>query len=292
MKKILLSLGSLIFAGALLAGGTIACINNVHAADWGGFNSGSFDLKVDNESYKTNDVGVLTKSAPTSWDNPSSLNHKLFFNFTDLKPGDFGGDTVSLHTTADAWLCMSLTLTNTFENGQTEPEKLDDATAQKKKGELQKQLNFFFWMDDGDTVYEKGEKIFKQGTAQTLFDGTYWPLTDSHQCVWGKKEPLKSRDLKYVGVGWCYGNLTPAGIVQDGKGKTSTNSPLTRGTGFVCEGSQWGNKAQTDSIALNVALAAVQAKGNGHYRCGAKGHQDDHEDDETHTRTSSHRRDD
>src|SRR3989344_213930 len=104
MKKILLSLGSLLFALAAMAGATGATYygNNWQWDDWkwnshnNEFKSGTINLKIDNESYVTNDDGVLVYSPSTSW-GPTSLSNKKFFNFLDLKHGDIGEDTISLH---------------------------------------------------------------------------------------------------------------------------------------------------------------------------------------------------
>src|SRR5437762_1858903 len=118
MKKILLSVGSILFAGALLAGGTGAFLADTETSTGNTFASGVIDLKVDNESYVTSDSGALVFSSSTSWA-LSTLPGKLFFNFLDLKPGDVGEDTISLHVNNNnAWACMAINITSTPENGQ------------------------------------------------------------------------------------------------------------------------------------------------------------------------------
>ena len=55
----------------------------------------------------TNNDGKLVVSTSTSWA-LSNLAGKLFFNFTDVKPGDIGEDTISLHVnTNNAYACMN-----------------------------------------------------------------------------------------------------------------------------------------------------------------------------------------
>src|SRR4029077_3860496 len=132
------------------------------------FASGVVDLKVDNESYITDIWGKLVYSTSTSWQ-LSNLDGKLYFNFGDIKPGDIGEDTISLHiNNNNAWACMNIQLTGTPENGQNEPEALVDPTVGPNDGELQNYLYFSFWADDGDNVYEQGEKIFKKGLVKDI----------------------------------------------------------------------------------------------------------------------------
>ena len=171
MKKILLSIGSIVFAGSILLGGTGAFLSDNETSTGNTFATGIIDLKVDNESYVTNDLGVLVASPGTSW-TLSPLAGKLFFNFGDIKPGDIGEDTISLHiNNNNAWACMNINVTATPENGQNDPELVVDPTAGINDGELQNNLYFSFWADDGDNVYEQGEKVFKSGLVKDIFDG-------------------------------------------------------------------------------------------------------------------------
>ena len=111
MKKILLSLTSIVFVGALLAGTTGAFLADTEKSTGNTFATGVVDLKVDNESYVTNEWGNLVYSSTTSWA-LSPLLGKLFFNFSDIKPGDIGEDTISLHVNNNnAWACLIISLT-------------------------------------------------------------------------------------------------------------------------------------------------------------------------------------
>lgn len=56
------------------------------------------------------------------------LSNKLFFNFTDIKPDDWGEDTISIHAGNDYWLCMDMEIIKNDDNTCTEPEKIDDPT--------------------------------------------------------------------------------------------------------------------------------------------------------------------
>ncbi len=278
MKKILLSVSSIIFAAAILAGGTAATWNNQNSSTGNTFATGIIDLKVDNESYVTNDDGVLVYSPGTSW-TLSPLAGKLFFNFLDLKPGDIGEDTISLHVKNNkAWACMNVKITATPENGQTEPEDLIDPTGSPNSGELQKHLYFVFWADDGDNVLEKGERVFKKGWAKDIFDGKNWTLADSSGNIWTsyKKDPVLPDTTMYIGKAWCFGNLTLNPVNQDGLGKTGNNGPLARGAGVSCSGKNPGNVVQSDGIKANVTFYVEQSRNNSGFVCKGNDKSDDH----------------
>ena len=267
MKKILLSISSIIFAVAILAGGTGAFLNRPNTSTGNTFATGIIDLKIDNESYVTNENGILTFSPSTSW-SLSNLAGKLFFNFLDIKPGDIGEDTISLHVNNNnAWACMNIDLTGTPENGQPEPEVAVDPTAGVNDGELQNNLYFTFWADDGDNVYEKGEKVFKQGLVKDIWNGDNWALADSQTNVWSGSGPILANTVKYIGKAWCFGDMTPTPVNQDGKGKTGTNGPLSRGTGFSCTGVNVGNIVQSDGVKADVSFTVAQSRNNSEFTC-------------------------
>ncbi len=267
MKKILLSITSIIFAGAILAGGTGAFLSDNEKSTGNTFASGIIDLKVDNESYVTNDWGNLVYSSSTSWA-LSPLEGKLFFNFPDIKPGDIGEDTISLHVNNNnAWVCMNIKITSTLENGQTGPEDLIDPTGNPNGGELQENLYFKFWADDGDNVYEQGEGIFKRGWAKDIFNGVSWTLADSGLNVWSGTGPMIGNSVKYIGKAWCFGDMNETPVAQDGLGKTGSNGPLARGTGFTCQGERIGNIVQSDSITADVSFSVMQSRNNARFVC-------------------------
>jgi hypothetical protein len=272
MKKILLSMGSILFASALLAGGTGAFFSSGNSSTGNTFATGVVDLQFDNESYVTDNFGHLIFSTTTSW-GLGSLTGKYFFKFFDLKPGDVGEDTISLHANDNnAWACMNIKLTGTPEFGISEPESLVDFSVGSTSGELQNYLYFTFWADDGDNVYEQGETVFKTGLVKDLFDGKNWSLADSQTNIWGNNPKyIPGGSTKYIGKEWCFGTSTPNPISQDGKGKTGSNGPLVRGTGFVCDGIPVGNIAQSDGISVDVNFSASQARDNNSFVCGDPG---------------------
>lgn len=280
MKKILLSIGMIALVGAIVAGATGAFFSDTETSSGNTFTAGAIDLKIDNESYVTDVNGDLVASPSTSW-TLSDLTNQLFFDFNDIKPGDIGEDTISVHVTSnDAWACMAIKLTKDADNDCTEPESLDDASCNigdslsNENGELDSTLHFAFWADDGDNVYEEGEQIFKRGTAEDIFDGNEWAIADSNVNVWATttgSSPLVGERTYFIAKAWCAGALTDNAVVQDGFGKIvdSTNGPLERGTGFTCDGRDVNNESQTDSIMADVSFRAVQSRNNGLFVCDA-----------------------
>ena len=267
MKKIILSASSMIFAGALLVGGTGAFLHSQNSSTGNTFATGIIDLKIDNESYVTDNDGNLVYSPQTSW-KLSNLAGKLFFNFLDLKPGDIGEDTISLHVkNNNAWACMNIVTTGTPENGQPEPEEIVDPTTGVNDGELQNNLYFAFWADDGDNVYEKNEKIWKQGLVKDIWNGENWTIADSKKNIWGGNGPIPANTVKYIGKAWCFGTLGENPVNQDNKGKTGNNGPLVRGTGFTCDGKDVGNIVQSDGIKADVSFSVVQSRSNSDFVC-------------------------
>jgi len=278
-KKIIISLSVIGVVAAVIIGGTIAYFSDTETSTGNTFTAGAIDLKIDNESYITDASGTLVKSIETSWDigdgDLGTPDHKLFFNFSDLKPGDIGEDTISLHVNSnDAWACMSINITETLENSCTEPEDAVDlpeigGCGNIDDGELQDELYFAFWADDGDNVYETDEVIFKEGLAGDIFDGTSIALADSgNKNLWGQDGPLQggeegSQLIVYnVGKVWCYGELTKE-PVQDGL----DTSPIERGTGFSCNGADVTNISQTDGIMADVTFYAEQSRNNPNFTC-------------------------
>ncbi len=264
-KKIIISLSVIGITAAIAIGGTVAYFSDTETSTGNTFTAGAIDLTIDNESYVTDESGVLVYSSETSWI-LDDLDGQLFFNFSDLKPGDVGEDTISLHVdNNDAWACMNVNITATPENDITEPEsEVDD---QGVEGELQDELYFAFWADDGDNVYEVGEEIFAEGTAADLFDGVNMVLADSTDNVWGQEGPLQGGGdtepyVYYVGKVWCYGNLTETPVAQG-----DDTSPLVRGTGFACDGAPVTNVSQTDGITADVTFYAEQSRNNPNFKC-------------------------
>lgn len=266
MKKILLSSALILFVGGALAlGGTGAFFSDTELSSGNTFSAGAIDLKVDNHSYYN---GML--NASTTWE-VSDLTIQKFFDFPDLKPGDIGEDTISLHVNNnDAYLCANVTLTSNDDNGLTEPEALVDGNDGPGNGELASNVYFVWWADDGDNVLEDNEKVISEGPigALGLQGSTTVALADSQNNIWtGVPGPVPGDETLYIGKAWCFGDLTVDPLLQDGLGTTSPRTPANSTGGILCDGHLLNNSTQTDSLTADVKFTAVQARHNSDYLC-------------------------
>lgn len=276
MKKILLSIGIITLTLlAVTAGGTGAFFSDGETSTGNTFTAGAIDLKIDNSSYYN---GVLSPN--TSW-SLADLTIEKFFNFDDIKPGDLGEDTISLHVaTNDAYLCAEVTLTSDDDNDLTEPEELDgDTTGGVGEGELADAVNFIWWADDGDNVLEVGENTLPGGPIGALNVGETAQVTlaDSATNIWtGVGGPVSGATTVYIGKAWCFGTIAPAPLPQDGSGvlinpSLDNDGNQTAGQpadgGISCDGSGLDNKTQTDSLTADVSFRAVQARHNDDFLC-------------------------
>ncbi len=283
IKRILLSLGVIVFAGAVVAGATGAFFSDTETSTGNTFAAGAIDLKIDSEQHYNGNTCVRVDDGGTP-DDPSDDTYEWqgtasfpeagteckgswmlkdlndngatgdkFFYFNDLKPGDYGENTISLHLeTNDAWMCASLENVGEADNGQTEPESVVDNDGDAG-AELDQNLQFFAWVDhgstpewdedtgEGDNVYQNGELVLGTATADTL-SNTTWALADSTT----GNGPISAGQTGYIGVAWCYGSL-------DGS--------------LNCDGSNVGNESQTDSWFTDVNFYVEQSRNNENFTC-------------------------
>ncbi len=250
-----------LLAGAVAiigAGVTGAFFSDTETSIGNVFAAGDLDLLIDNESYYNGQP-----NPETSWEPTNLLDHK-FFNFLDLKPGDWGEDTISLHVdTNDAYLCADVTLTSNDDNTPNEPELLDDSDTGEGLGELADLVNFIWWADDGDNVLESNETpISPLGPigALTLNEPFELTLADSDENIWGGSGPIDGDTTYYIGKAWCFGTMTLAPVAP------GDNSP-TVNPGFTCDGSLLNDASQTDSLTADISFEAVQARNNPNFQC-------------------------
>ena len=250
------------------------------------FAAGAIDLKIDNTCYYNGLVcrqvlgpddtplGYSTWS-PTvgrggdpngercscTWKS-KDLEGELFFDLHDLKPGDWEEDTISFEVTNPAWLCGETRVTANNDVSCTDPEQLDENGAcevpGENLGELAENLNFVFWIDDGDNVFEQSEKVIREGNALNVFGAQEkWIKGDSSANGFGSIGPATFYIAKY----FCYGALTKAPLTQ------STGSPVERGSGFTCDGSALDNQSQTDNLVVDFTFYAEQERHNEGFTC-------------------------
>ncbi|OGG13816.1 hypothetical protein A2773_05665 [Candidatus Gottesmanbacteria bacterium RIFCSPHIGHO2_01_FULL_39_10] len=266
MTAILKSLFVIALVAGLTVGATSAFFSDEEKSTGNVFTAGAIDLQIDNTSYLNR---VLNQG--TTW-GLSDLTNQLFFNFIDLKPGDEGEDTISLHVNNnDAWACVDIDITKNDDVSSTEPELEDndtpDDTNNTSDGELAQNLNFIFWTDDGDNVLETGEQVLTQGPASNILNGVTYTLADSQSNNVGGSvgTGLIGGQTYYIGKAWCFGTLSQSPVTPDNN-SPNNNSP-TVDPGIDCDGSGLDNTTQTDTLMGDITFTAVQKRNNTGFLC-------------------------
>lgn len=270
MPRIILSSFVVVAAlGAIAFGATNAFFSDTETSSGNTFAAGAIDLKIDNESYYNGHA-----NENTSWA-LRDLTIEHFFDFSDIKPSDYGEDTISIHVdTNDSYLCADVTLTSDNDNTQTEPEAEVDSNG-LASGELADAVNFIWWADDGDNVLEAGEDVISNGPIGALTLGQPYPLAlaDSDENIWGTSGPVTGNTTYYIGKAWCFGALTASPLPQDDYNSPADDNDddsvagAPHDGGITCNGSVLGNETQTDSLTADVSFEAVQSRNNGNFQC-------------------------
>lgn len=298
----------LVFVAAVVVGGTGAFFSDTETSTGNTFTAGAIDLKIDNHAWynglecaeqvegpydyvwEWNGEGQLSdpylqslvgEECTGTWE-LSDLDGHLFFNFDDLKPGDWEEDTISIHVNNnDAWMCAELAVTSNDDNSSTEPELLEDGELLEEEddewdGELAEELEFIFWADDGDNVYEDGEYLFLEGTPEDLIEYGYdyyngeeegyaltFTIADSYSGVF--EGPIPGGEDLFIGKAFCFGELDAygwdGGVVGENDGDPALDS------GFNCSGASTSNISQTDGMTGDLSFFAVQSRNNEDFSC-------------------------
>jgi predicted ribosomally synthesized peptide with SipW-like signal peptide len=250
MKKIFRS-ALLVVAIAAIAGyATYSFFSDTETSNNNTFTAGAIDLKVDSQcSYN----GVKDDCSG-KWDlKDLDANNDKFFNFSDIKPGDFGENTISLHVdNNDAWACVTIDGMVGADNTCTEPEQVAEGGVCKSTGDLAENLYFTAWADDGDNVWEAGEKLLftnEYGPASDVLNGKTYALADSTTGT-----AIPGGTTQYIGIKWCAGKMT----ISEGNDGARV---------IACDGSAMDNKSQTDSMTANIKFYVEQARNNPTFKC-------------------------
>lgn len=231
--------------------------------------AGSIDLLIDSKCSYTRDGVTLPCEGFGNWDS-TNLTNQQFYNFTDVKPGDWGENTISLRVQDnDAWACMHIGNMTNNENDLIDPEvEAEDTSDGPDGGELAGNLHFTAWLDQGnqlgwqgkDKDPEEGDNVWQgpiaepllfsneSGPASDVLGGKTYTLADSSTAPLGVG-PLSGDVTHYIGIQWCAGELTISGSTIN------------------CDGSTMGNEAQTDSLTADISFYAVQSRNNSEFLC-------------------------
>lgn len=261
MKKILTSVLMISTLIALVTVGTNAFFSDTETSVDNVLQAGDIDLQIDNHAWYNGE-----EQEHLSW-SLTDLTIERFFDYRDLKPGDWEEDTISIHVGSnDAWLCAATQITLDHDNGLTEPE-IEDGDNVEGDGELDEELNFAFWVDDGDNVFEKDETIFLGGPLSGLGGAGSIALADSTGgalgLLDGQNNPAgvpAGQDF-FIGKAFCYGEMTPDPV------DTGDNNSPAVDPGFDCDGSKVDNQSQTDVIVGNLSFYAEQVRNNDEFEC-------------------------
>lgn len=257
MKRVIIGLGAIAVVAAIVVGVTRAYFADVETSQGNIFQVGKLNLKVDNHCYYNGAECICAQSGEhagecywdiggngqfgdgevsednrcfCTWSEKDLSDNDLFFDFNDVKPGDFGEDTVSLHIiNNDAWLCAQLDNLANDDNGCEDPESKIDTTCGAGEGELADNLFFTVWQDDDcDNVLDAGEEVLVD--SQPASEGL-WPLADSTT-----GEPVAGDSTVCYGIKW--------------------EVPLST-----------TNIIQSDSLSGDITFTAVQARHMDSFQC-------------------------
>lgn len=311
MKKILLSLGIIVFAVAGTAFGTGAFYGDVETSTGNTFTAGAIELMVDSVSHYNGmvcsdggtwqpsgdvpnfgePVGFPVQGSPCegTWDetNLEGGVHKFFY-FTDLKPGDHGEDTISLHVyDNDAWGQFVITPTEDKDNSCTEPEIAAEIAnntvcdeSGDDNGEIDDNLRFTAWLDQGEIpgfqcgdpdLGDTGAKCNDDPTeGDNIYQSYEGPYIWDNELI-GNLGPFDLSDVFAYAYSYydCDVQSSPIGhndyelchgLAEDGRMVGSTTYYFGLAWDLDLDGT--GNEVQTDSYIADLTFRVEQHRNN------------------------------
>lgn len=254
MKKYLISFLTIgVVCGCAIWAYSGAQFSDTEKSTGNTFTTGGIDLTVDSKC--TYNGQAVTDGQCGTWVLKNLLpGSDKFFNFGDIKPGDWGENTISLHIENNpSWACLRIDNMHNDDNGLTEPEQTaGDTTNGADQGELAQNLFFTAWADDGDNKWETGEPLLftnKFGPAIDVLNGKTYAIAD----ITTGGQPLQPGNTTYIGLQWCAGAMT-----------------VTEGTNTItCDKAGMGNQVQTDSLTADMTFYVEQSKNNDKFTCSS-----------------------
>ncbi len=306
-RRLTLSLAALGVVGALAGGATVAFYGDVERSTGNTFTAGGVDLRVDSVSHYNNmictdvstssnpvyewrpEVGFspagdhypVTGTACTGTWNESNLVvgvHK-FFNFLDLKPGDFGEDTISLHVYDNpAWGRFEIANVVDADNDCTEPEQgAEDGscTDPDGNGEIDNYLTFTGWVDQGATPGfqcgeagpdnamceedpTEGDNIYQQAEGPKFWDQELVSEINTFDLAPVLASAYDLMSCTDTDGDTAYSNCH--GFAEDGRMVPSVTYYFGLAWDLPLQGT--GNDAQTDSFGADMIFRVEQHRNN------------------------------
>lgn len=278
MQRILLS--ALVVGGVVGAAvyGTTAFFSDSETSTNNTFTAGALDLTIDStahyngmvcENVGSEDVPnyqwqledeqsepimpeLLNTACTGTW-TAQDLEGNPLFDYADIKPGDFGENTISVHVeNNDAWFRMKVTGKENHDNTPTEPELDADATTAMWCGELAQNMRYSLWNDEGGQVGWQGSQVDPL-EGNNIFDGGF--------------EVYAAQDELVLDPGLAAAVCADPNLAANLVVTTSPAVMLAAGeTQYV--GVSWnvpntvGNEIQTDSVMFDVDFEVEQYRNN------------------------------
>jgi len=234
-------------------------------------------LGVPEGSYCTADCKLIPKKPCVGTWVETDLEdgvHK-FFNFYDIKPGDYGEDTISLHVyDNDAWGRLIINNIKDNENSCEEPEYDDEPNCNvSDSGELRQNMLFKLWLDMGsvpgfqNSNKTPGEEGYDDEEGDNIYQDIEPVISDSRPLdiegeMWDFREVLSEAYNQYCqsmaedghnNYGECHG------VAADGRMVGSCTYYL--GMSWELPAST-NNEAQSDSFSGDIIFEIEHLKGN------------------------------
>lgn len=219
-SKILGSVLAMGVAVMMMGAGALAVFSDTERSDGNTFTAGALDLKIDlvssTASYTEGDYSFEEKDLEPG---------DLFFNWDDVKPGDSGEATISVHVEDNpAWLWIGVDNLVDYEMGQTEPEAEVDETVGEMEGELSDYIMVTIWRDMGGEV--PGNNVLDEDESPCVEDVS---LSELQSCF--NIGEIENCTTYYFGIQW--------------------EVPF-----------EVGNEVQTDKVEFDVVFYAEQTRNN------------------------------
>jgi predicted ribosomally synthesized peptide with SipW-like signal peptide len=293
-KQLIISLSIIGVVAAIAIGGTIAYFSDTETSTGNTFTAGTLDLKVDNTCYYNDQLCLEGTGFDTTWTESDLVPgvHKFFY-LTDIKPGDDGEDTISLHVyNNDAWgkLVIGNIVDTEGSPACTEPElKAEEGVGKcsgapgcfeiqnqadcehhnyciwtvgcpHAKGELRQNLKLSVWLDEGATPGFQGQAIDTTEGDNIKQAGEFELITpgpvDLAGEIWNLYDGLKAAYQTHSCTGGA-GNCS--GLTADGHMVGS----ITYYFGVAWElPTTVGNEVQSDVFGGDMTLQVVQYRNN------------------------------